>query len=84
MEKYYLAENVRRWAAERFCSDTLLDQDRRMVAAETEAFVSGRTGRESSALSQEAKNAGPVTSPEDWHNREVGADDSTSGPRHRP
>ena len=44
-----------------------------MVAAETEAFVSGRTGRESSALSQEAKNAGPVTSPEDWHNREVGA-----------
>lgn len=44
-----------------------------MVAAETEAFISGRTGQERSDLSQEAKNAGPVTSPEDWHNREVDA-----------
>lgn len=66
-------EAVREWAAETYCSDTLLDQDRRMVAAETEAFISGRTGRERSDLSIKAKNAGPVTSPEDWHNREVGA-----------
>lgn len=64
-------EAVREWAAETYCSDTLLDQDRRMVAAETEAFISGRTGRERSELSLKAKNAGPVTSPEDWHNREV-------------
>ena len=66
-------ESVREWAAETYCSDTLLDQDRRMVAAETEAFISGRTGRERSDLSQKAKNAGPVTSSEDWHIRQVGA-----------
>lgn len=66
-------ESVREWAAETYCSDTLLDQDRRMVAAETEAFISGRTGRERSDLSLKAKNAGPVTPPEDWHNREVDA-----------
>lgn len=66
-------EAVREWAAKTYCSDTLLDQDRRMVAAETEAFISGRTGRERSDLSLKAKNAGPVTSPEDWHIRQVGA-----------
>ena len=66
-------ESVRKWAVETYGSDTLLDQDRRMVAAETEAFISGRTGRERSDLSMKAKNAGPVTSPEDWHNREVDA-----------
>ena len=66
-------EAVREWAAETYCSDTLLDQDRRMVAAETEAFISGRTGRERSDLSLKAKNAGPVTSPEDWRRREVSA-----------
>ena len=66
-------EAVREWAAKTYCSDTLLDQDRRMVAAETEAFISGRTGRERSDLPLKAKNAGPVTSPEDWHNREVEA-----------
>ena len=66
-------ESVRKWAVETYCSGTPLDQDRRMVAAETEAFISGRTGRERSDLSVKAKNAGPVTSPEDWHNREVDA-----------
>lgn len=64
---------VRAWAAERFGSDTLLDQDRRMVAAETEAFLSGRIGSETSRLSEEARNAGPVTSAEVWHNRKVSA-----------
>lgn len=63
---------VREWAAERFCSDTLLDQDRRMVAAETEAFLSGRGWSETEYLSKAAKNAGPVTSPEAWHERKVG------------
>lgn len=65
--------DVRDWAAERFSSDTLLDQDRRMVAAETEAFISGRSGRESSTLSEEARNAGPVTSPEVWRDRKISA-----------
>ena len=73
MEKEYLAENVRSWAAERYCSDTLIDQDRRMVAAETEAFVTGRDPREVAPLVHAAKYAGPVTSPKDWHNREVDA-----------
>lgn len=66
-------ESVRKWAAERYCSDTLIDQDRRMVAAETEAFVTGRDPREVAPLVHAAKYAGPVTSPEDWHNREVDA-----------
>ena len=66
-------ESVRKWAAERYCSDTLLDQDRRMVAAETEAFVSGRDHREIVSLIHAAKYSGPVTSPEDWRNREVSA-----------
>src|SRR5699024_12275672 len=38
-------ERVRQWAAETFPSGTPLDQDRRMVAAEPEAFRAGRTGR---------------------------------------
>ena len=53
-------ERVRQWAAKTFPSGTPLDQDRRMVAAETEAFLAGRTSRETGELSQSAKYAGPV------------------------
>lgn len=53
-------ERVRQWAAKTFPSGTPLDQDRRIVAAETEAFLAGRTGRETAELSQSAKYAGPV------------------------
>ena len=53
-------ERVRQWAAKTFPSGTPLDQDRRMVAAETEAFLAGRTSRETAELSQSAKYAGPV------------------------
>lgn len=59
----YSAERVRAWAALQYPSGTPLDQDRRMVAAETEAYLSGRTGRETSELSQAAKHAGPVDPP---------------------
>lgn len=59
----YSAERVRAWAALQYPSGTPLDQDRRMVAAETEAYLSGRTGRETSELSQAAKYAGPVDPP---------------------
>jgi hypothetical protein len=60
----YSAERVRAWAVQQYPSGTPLDQDRRMVAAETEAYLSGRTGRETSELSLAAKYAGPVDPPE--------------------
>lgn len=66
-------ESVREWAVETYCSGTPLDQDRRMVAAETEAFISGRLGRERSDLAQEAKYAGPVDDPEACRDRKVSA-----------
>ena len=57
------AEEVRDWAVQQYPSGTPLDQDRRMVAAETEAYLSGRTEREMSDLAQAAKHAGPVDPP---------------------
>lgn len=57
-------KEVRDWAVRQYGSGTALDQDRRMVAAETEAFLSGRTSRETAELSQAAKHAGPVDGPE--------------------
>lgn len=57
------AERVRAWAVRQYPSGTPLDQDRRMVAAETEAYLSGRSGRETSELSEAAKNAGPIDPP---------------------
>lgn len=66
------AEKVRNWAAEQYPSDTLLDQDRRMVAAETEAFLSGRSSRDTSDLVYKAQEAGPVLTPSDWRERRIG------------
>lgn len=57
------AEEVRAWAVQQYPSGTPLDQDRRMVAAETEAYLSGRTEREMGELAQAAKHAGPVDPP---------------------
>ena len=57
------AEEVCAWAVQQYPSGTPLDQDRRMVAAETEAYLSGRTEREMSDLAQAAKHAGPVDPP---------------------
>lgn len=57
------AERVREWAAGRYPSGTPLDQDRRMVAAETEAFLSGRPGRDLYDLIEAARHAGPVDPP---------------------
>lgn len=57
------AEEVRAWAVRQYPSGTPLDQDRRMVAAETEAYLSGRTDQEMSELAQAAKHAGPVDPP---------------------
>lgn len=56
------ARSVRQWAARQYPSGTPLDQDRRMVAAETEAYLSGRTDREASELAQAARTAGPCDS----------------------
>lgn len=67
------SERVREWAVANYCSGTPLDQDRRMVAAETEAFLSGRTGRETSELTQRAKYAGPVDDEKTCHDRRVDA-----------
>src|SRR5699024_10371157 len=53
------AEEVRDWAVQQYPSGTPLDQDRRMVAAETEAYLSGRTEREMSELAgREARRTG--------------------------
>src|SRR5699024_2601011 len=57
------AEEVRDWAVQQYPSGTPLDQDRRMVSAETEAYLSGRSEREMSELAQAAKHAGPVDPP---------------------
>src|SRR5699024_6294689 len=57
------AEEVRAWAVQQYPSGTPLDQDRRMVAAETEAYLSGRSERDMSELAQAAKHAGPVDPP---------------------
>ena len=57
------AEEVRAWAVQQYPSGTPLDQDRRMVAAETEAYLSGRSERDMSDLAQAAKHAGPVDPP---------------------
>lgn len=60
------ADRVLAWAVQQYPSGTPLDQDRRMVAAETEAFLSGRTGRETSKLVLAAKYAGPVDPPVEY------------------
>src|SRR5699024_10450322 len=57
------AEEARAWAVQQYPSGTPLDQDRRMVAAETEAYLSGRSERDMSELAQAAKHAGPVDPP---------------------
>lgn len=60
------ADRVLAWAVQQYPSGTPLDQDRRMVAAETEAFLAGRTGRETSKLVLAAKYAGPVDPPVEY------------------
>lgn len=51
------SERVLTWALLQYPSDSPLDQERRMVAAETGAFLSGATSREMAEIVQTAKEA---------------------------
>lgn len=52
-----VSDRVLAWALRQYPSDSPLDQERRMVAAESGAFLSDATGREMAELAQAAKGA---------------------------